>query len=154
MSSNATLNVIPTMLSIHLSDIENEKVQVIEDYFCGETDEKREFELYINDYLSEIRQRIDILESNPKEQIYPFVIIGSTIEIEDMEDGEIIKLKIVSPFFKSIDSTTDCASYLSPVGKGLLLKNVNEIASIETPTGQFEYKIKLIENPILAATKV
>ena len=148
MSSVATSNVISTMLSTHLSDIEDEKVQVIDDYFGGETDEKREFELFINDYISEVRRRIDVLKNNTKEQICPFVMIGSTIELEDLEDGEIMKLKIVSPFFDSIDYTT--ASYLSPVGKGLLLKNINEIASIETPGGQFEYKIKFIENPKVA----
>ncbi|MFA5528013.1 MAG: GreA/GreB family elongation factor [Peptostreptococcales bacterium] len=148
MSAIASPTMNSQALLDHLEMIENEKVKVIEKFFSGETEEKREFEAYINHYIFEVQQRIKDFENDSNKYHHPFVIIGSIVEVEDLEDGEVMRLDIISPFFKDTDYTLDCASYLSPIGRGLLLKGLGDIARIDTPTGSIEYKIKLIENPI------
>ncbi|SKC36481.1 GreA/GreB family elongation factor [Maledivibacter halophilus] len=143
MSVNAESHTVRQRWLDHLSDIESEKVQVIDKFFFNETTEKYEFKSYMNNYIAQIEHYINEYENDA--QIDSFVIIGSIVELEDLEDGEIIEIQIVSPFGNDAHNTMDCASYMSPMGRALLFKKIDEIVCVETPAGQFEYKINSIK---------
>ena len=86
------------------------------------------------------------MKSSDKNRIdCPFVVIDSIVEVEDINSNEIERFKIVSPFFTTNPLDGDFASYLSPIGKSLLLKKVGDHVLIETPMGNIEYEIKSIE---------
>ncbi|WP_243467335.1 GreA/GreB family elongation factor [Acetivibrio straminisolvens] len=49
----------------------------------------------------------------------------------DSEEEEKCQYRIVLPFSKQYDTSIDCASCLSPLGKSLLFKNVNDNVSVQ-----------------------
>ncbi|MBZ4647049.1 MAG: hypothetical protein JG777_2538 [Clostridia bacterium] len=132
----------------HLVDIEEEKEQLLERYYPDTTKEREAFEDFINNYIKEVEGYISNAKvTKSTKKTCPFVIIGSVVEIEDLHYNEVEKYQIVSPFESNSNSNADFASYLSPMGKALLLKKVKDKVMVETPMGQFTYIIKSIEIP-------
>lgn len=138
------------LLRHHLEWVEQDKLEVSEKFFSKNVEEKVEYELFMDDYAYHVRSMLT-------EQRYtaidlmnlPCVIISSIVSVEDLEDGELTDFKIVSPNETYHDVVEDKdvipASYLSPMGKAMLLKSINDKISIKTPSGVFDYKIQNIK---------
>ncbi|NLY44356.1 MAG: GreA/GreB family elongation factor [Clostridiaceae bacterium] len=136
------------MLVKHLVEIEEEKEQILGKYYPDTTEERELFIDLIDNYIGKIEEFIYKAKvKKDAEEACPFVIIGSTVEIEDMHCNEIERYKIISPFESNSNVNIDLASYLSPMGKALLLKKVNDIVLVETPMGQFTYIVRSIKLP-------
>lgn len=132
----------------HIVNIEDEKNNVINEFYPEETIEKKEFENFIADYISSIESFLEKASHNNRTDLHlPFVTIGSIVEITEVDSGESSTIQIVSPFFDKNFIKMDCASYLSPVGKALLLKRVNDKVRVSTPIGEFNYTVKSIKIP-------
>jgi len=143
------------LLVKHLREIEEEKDRIIEEYYPNITEDRDEFNHLISTYIKEVENYIS--KAEVKDTIgedCPFVIIGSIVEVEDLTYNETEKFQVVSPFINKLSSNWDCASYLSPLGKALLLKRVNEKVEIETPAGKSAYRIKSIKLPKESATNI
>ena len=132
----------------HLVEIEEEKNKVIEEYYYDMTTERLDFESLINSYVINIGKYIKNAEvANTSENYCPFVIINSIVEVEDLKDNSIEKFQIISPFLNQNSLDEDSASYLSPIGKSLLLKKQGEQVVVKTPMENIEYRVKSIELP-------
>lgn len=134
----------------HLISIEEEKNYVSEVYYANEPAKRGEFTDFVENYISYIDNFIQntSISEDPLTTI-PFSTIGNIVEVEDMKRNEITNYRIISPFLGSKDFRIDedFASYLSPIGKALLLKKVGDKTIIETPTGILEYRIKSFRFP-------
>lgn len=132
----------------HLVDIEEEKERLLERYFPETTDDRQNFEAMIDEYFKGIENYISITKVNDiVKSECPFIIIGCVVELESEEDDESETYQIVSPFESKLSSNFDYASYLSPMGRALLLKRKGDKVDIETPMGKFTYIIKNIKIP-------
>ncbi len=132
----------------HLIEVEEGKGKLIEQYFPKPSKERNEFEKLIEDYIKQIEQLIkDVNKSQSAGDKVPFVTIGSEVEVEDLSEQppNIFKYRIVSPFYDSVKEGT--VSYLSPVGKALLLKRVGDEVEVKAPGGVFRYRIRSIRLP-------
>ncbi|MGI9953240.1 GreA/GreB family elongation factor [Moorellaceae bacterium AZ2] len=132
----------------HLIEVEEGKSKLIEQYFPKPSKERNEFEKLIEDYIKQIEQLIrNVNKSQSAGDKVPFVTIGSEVEVQDLSDQEqrIFKYHIVSPFYDNVNEGT--VSYLSPVGKSLLLKKVGDEVEVKAPGGVFRYRIKSIRLP-------
>ena len=135
----------------HLTEIEEEKLKVIEEYYPEDTDEKFQFETMINIYTKKIKKLVAETTHKPlPEYELPFVTIDSVVEVEDLDYDEIEKFQIISPFNrKSENNKWNYASYLSPIGKSLLLKKKGDNVKISIPNGIIRFKIKSINFPFM-----
>ncbi|MGE4284347.1 MAG: GreA/GreB family elongation factor [Clostridia bacterium] len=132
----------------HLVNIEEEKEQVLGKYYPDITEKRDAYEAVITEYIKKIEGYISNYKVDDAiKSACPCVIIGSIVELEDLQYNEIEKYQIVSPFESKMAFKTETASYLSPMGKALLLKRPNEQVNVETPMGKFAYIIKSIEVP-------
>lgn len=128
----------------HLVEVEEGKNKLLEQYFPEPSKERKEFEKLIEDYIRQIDQLIrNVDTSQTADSKVPFVTIGSEVEVQDLIDQEVYKYRIVSPFNSSVKEGD--VSYLSPVGKSLLLKKVGDEVEVNAPGGVFRYKIKSIQ---------
>lgn len=128
----------------HLVEIEDSRHKILEEYFPGPSQERNEFWALLEDYIKQVGNVIDNSTiSESAEGCYPFVVIGSVVGITDTEYTESYKYQILAPF-KS-NPTFDSVSYLSPLGRALLLKKVGDIVQVNTPAGIAHYKIESIE---------
>lgn len=145
MSSRTVSRTIYEGILRHLTNLEEERTQVIDEFFPYETEEKYSFNTYMDGYISEISRRIKTLNiSDHQNDHCPFVIIGSMVEAENIKEKEVDRFRIISPFGTDIDNITECTSYLSPIGKSLLLKTINDVVHVQTPQGSVSYQIKSI----------
>ena len=68
------------------------------------------------------------------------VIFGSTVFLENLDTGEKINYKIVGK--DEADLKQKLIYFQSPIGKGLIGKNKNDLVEINTPSGVKNFEIK------------
>ena len=68
------------------------------------------------------------------------VIFGSTVYLEDLDTGEKINYKIVCK--DEADLKQKLIFFQSPISKGLIGKNKNDLVEITTPSGVKNFEIK------------
>ena len=68
------------------------------------------------------------------------VIFGSTVFLENLDTGDKINYKIVGK--DEADLKEKLIYFQSPIGKGLIGKNKNELVEIITPAGKKNFEIK------------
>lgn len=148
MSKITTSNEVFQLLSNHLSAVEESREMILSEYFTEETEDSKKFQKFFQEYVTTLKDYV----KNPKDvkgvrEIHPIVIIGSTVEVEDIDSHETYKYRIVLPFSDALKSDYDCASCLSPLGKALLFKKINDKVNIKIPAGKLNYRIKSITPP-------
>ena len=68
------------------------------------------------------------------------VIFGSTVFLENLDNGEKINYKIVGK--DEADLKQKLIYFKSPIGKGLIGKSTNDLVEINTPSGVKNFEIK------------
>ena len=68
------------------------------------------------------------------------IIFGSTVDLENLDTGEKLEYKIVGK--DEADLKKKLIYYKSPIGKGLIGKNKNDLVEINTPAGPKNFEIK------------
>ena len=68
------------------------------------------------------------------------VIFGSTVDLENLDTGEKITYKIVGR--DEADLKKKVIFFQSPIGRGLIGKNKNDLVEIKTPVGTKNFEIK------------
>ena len=68
------------------------------------------------------------------------IIFGSTVDLKNLDTGEKLKYKIVGK--DEADLEKKLIFYKSPIGKGLIGKNKNDLVEINTPAGIKNFEIK------------
>ena len=68
------------------------------------------------------------------------VIFGSTVDLENLDTGEKISYKIVGK--DEADLQQKLIFFQSPIGRGLIGKNKNDLVEIKTPVGIKNFEIK------------
>lgn len=148
MSEKVIAKNVLEVLAKHLIDVEDRRTQLLERCFPDMTREREEFNVLIDSYINKVKEFINNTKAlNDDKGSCPFIVIGSVVELENLDYDEIEKYRIVFPFESLTQSDMECASCLSPVGKALLLKKAQEKIIVENPMGQLTYVIKSIEIP-------
>lgn len=133
-------------LVAHLVELEDNKKMLVDKFFPEITKEREEFITLFDKYLKEINDLIkNATVREDSGQDFPFVTIGSQVTLKDLATGESETMRIVIPFNYEVDSND--VSYLSPVGKSLLLKKVGDVVEVQAPGGKFKYEIEAIKFP-------
>ena len=89
----------------------------------------------INDIIARANV-IDVTKINNDGKI----IFGSTVFLENLDTGEKINYKIVGK--DEADLKQKLLFFKSPIGKGLIGKNKNDLVEINTPAGIKNFEIK------------
>ena len=92
----------------------------------------------INDIIARANV-IDVTKINNDGKI----IFGSTVYLENLDTGEKIEYKIVGK--DEADLKNKLIYFQSPVGKGLIGKNKNDLVEIKTPAGIKNFEIKDVQ---------
>ena len=71
------------------------------------------------------------------------VIFGATVFLENLDTGEKINYKIVGK--DEADLKKKLLYFQSPIGKGLIGKNKNDLVEINTPAGLKNFEIKDVQ---------
>lgn len=126
-----------------LVQLEDGLEKLLNEYYPEYSKEREAFMDMISDYIHQLDRTLKYVTFSEKPgNTFPFVIIGSQVEIEDIDNKEICQYRIVHP--RERDITKDYISFLSPVGMAALLKKVGDTATVNTPGGVYRYRIRRI----------
>ena len=140
-------------LTWHANKIAKEQELLFKELYTEETKESMNFKAFFKEYLSNLNNYLNTTSVNASGNTNcPFVIIGSIVDVHDSDDIEDYQYRIVLPYAEQQDTSIDCASCLSPLGKSLLFKSEKENVNIQIPTGELHYSIKKITIPDTAAS--
>lgn len=127
----------------NLVDLEEGYKEIINEFYPNHSVERIYFIELLTEYIKELNGALKQVSFEEKSKnCFPFVIIGNKVEITDIDNGQTYKYHIVGPGERNIEN--DCISFLSPVGKSLLLREKGETISVGTPPGVYRYRIKSI----------
>jgi len=91
--------------------------------------------------LEEVIKSAVILDETARTTIT--VSIGSSVLIQDLDSGEELRYKIVSP--REVNPARGNISNVSPVGKAVIGQREGGTVEVVTPSGKIRYRIKHIE---------
>lgn len=134
-----------------LVDIDERKNEIVDEIFSEPSKLRDDFIQFLEQYvrkLEELLESIQTVERPDREKVkvlnyLPFVIIGSTVELENGSGGDTQVYKIVSPYNSS--SLKNELSYLSDMGKALMLRKTGDTIEADESKGVCTYKIKSIK---------
>ena len=127
-------------LIANLVQFEEEFDQTMNDFFPGASKEAEDFKRFFNIYIDRLNNTIRSIHTiETANNDFPYVIIGSAVVVKDRKSFETYRYTIVPPLKNQVNQGD--ISYLSPMGKALLLKNVYDNIFVEAPGGKFEYNI-------------
>lgn len=129
-------------LQTHLACIEEEKCQLMDRIFPHISQERADFENELENYVDQLSRFIkSAKKSETQVDNVPFVVIGSEVTVLDLKRKKPLTFKLVGP---CDDSKSGCISCMSPVGRSLVLRKVDEEVSVEVPAGLFQYRVQAI----------
>ena len=99
-------------------------------------EEQRDIELRIEE-IDKILKNAELVTDDDIDS--SVISIGCTVKIKDLEYDEEMDFRLVGS--TEANSLKGKISNESPVGKALLGKQVGDIVKVETPGGEFEYKV-------------
>mgnify|MGYP000884855710 CR=1 FL=1 len=127
----------------HLAYVRENKNRIIGEYFADSSLKLNEFQNLFGNYIEELDKLIKNASTvKTTDERLPFVVIGSEVEVEELDSNKTYKFRIISSFSDKNDYLD--ISFLSPVGSSLLLKKVGDKVPVEAPKGVFYYKVKSI----------
>lgn len=135
MNRRTPLNNNREMLVSQLLTLGEEKVTFLDAYFDVRNPDRVQLEKQLKDYT----ERVEQLLAGPDELLSSVVLIGSQIELEYVDFHTSDMLTIVMP--EEADPDEGHISFLSPVGRQLLLADKGETRSIFTSSGSMRIRI-------------
>lgn len=132
-----------------LSHMKSYKNRIVDKYYSRPDSNRIEFQQFLDKYIDKIDHLIaNSNKSKDGKNSLPVVVIGSRVQVEDLEIHKKFEFKLVSP--DNSNGKTKNAfdiSFLSPTGRSLLLKKVGDEINVKAPGGVFSYEIKEILFP-------
>ena len=89
--------------------------------------------------IEDIIARANVIDVTKIENIGK-VIFGSTVYLKDLDSNEKLTYKIVGK--DEADLKKNLIFFQSPIGKGLIGKNRNDLVEIKTPSGEKNFEIE------------
>ncbi len=120
----------------------DENIKELTELYISSTPVQERIKHFFNLYILEVE---DLIKKNNKKKsitTFPKVYIGTKVTVWYEEDNEAEDYVICFPEQSNPDS--GLISFLSPVGKQLLLKNLGEKLMLKIPSGEVSVTIKEI----------
>jgi transcription elongation factor GreA len=103
-------------------------------------DKQGHIEAKIRD-LEDKLARADVID--PSKLTSDRIVVGATVDLEDLDTGEEIRVQIVGP--EEGDVKKGRISVHSPMARALIGKEVEDEAVVKAPGGTRSYEVKLIQ---------
>lgn len=95
------------------------------------------------DYLHAMESDLELaVAADPAEVSPDLVTMNSTVELRDLETGEIEIYTIVYP--ERADVVLDRISVLAPIGRAVLGARVGDVVAVQTPSGVRRIRVESI----------
>lgn len=134
----------------HIVDFEEESKQMLDEVIQGPNAEKKRYEDLFKQYLHRLDALVRNAQVNETEQNQlPFVTIGSEVKLRNLDNNREQTLRIISPLQeKQQERTVPRATYLSPMGQALFLREKGDQIEVDVPAGKLRFQVESIVYPL------
>jgi len=110
----------------------------------AEYDAARERQAFIEGRIQELEGKLSVLQIIEPSQLDAEgrIVFGATVELEDLESGDIVKYQIVGDDEGDIKSGLITVS--SPIARALIGKSEGDVAAVQAPAGVREYEVRTV----------
>ena len=107
----------------------------------AEYDAAKEKQGFIEGRIAEIESKLAAAQVIDPTQVEAEgrVVFGATVELEDLESGDMVTYQIVGDDEANIDH--GLISVSSPIARALIAKSEGDVASVQAPSGAREYEL-------------
>lgn len=122
---------------------DDERPRFLDIYFPDFGNARSQADQLLSDYIHVLKSQL----ASEEERWCEKVLIGSRVIISYLDDMSTETLTIVTPHHAVLpeDGSGECpVSFLSPMGKELLMKPCGELVYVQTPSGRLPVKIERI----------
>lgn len=136
----------------HLVFIEENTDELVNFYYPGFEEEKYNMKKFFIEYIRKIEvelEKVEVIGSFDKFHfidylnVFPFVIIGSQVSVRDVLYKKEACYKLIHPVEHSRRKNE--ITYLSALGKALLLKEAGSEVMVNTPAGMQHFRIQSVK---------
>lgn len=115
----------------------------LDTYFNDFNRARQEMDSLIRKYIAKLEAILGGDDESLAAQLNEVVLLGSSVELKFLEDGISEDYTVVYP--SEADPDHNRISFLSPIGKHLLLANLNDELEIDGPAGAYRVKVEKIK---------
>lgn len=118
----------------------DENIKDLTNLYLSSTPIQERLKHFFNLYVLEVEDLLKTNKKNKSISSFPKVLIGTKVTVFYDEENETEDYVICYP--EQSDPDGSLISFLSPVGRQLLFKNIGEKVSLKIPTGELSVTIK------------
>jgi len=142
--SHSDLLYVQEQIGKQLVVMKEEKSRMMTAYFSQQSKERTEMEQLLASYTSGLEKLLTLADEHAVSSV---VLVGSRVTIEYVELQSEDSFQITFP--QEAEPGNNCISFLSPVGRQLLMASLGELISIITPSGPMDVRVTAIDNAVL-----
>ncbi|WP_054027764.1 GreA/GreB family elongation factor [Bacillus sp. FJAT-28004] len=139
MNHSLPLDRLRDQLRLQLVVLGEEKHAFLDAHVPKQGAERKQIYQLLSEYVQFIENEL----KSSEERLPTTVFIGCEVTISYLEDATSDTFKIVYP--NDADPEQNCISFLSPVGRQLLMSRRDDIVSVETPAGAMRMRMLHIQ---------
>ena len=109
----------------------------------------REEQALLEAKIARLQQRLDTIQVAEADSGNDVLDLGERVRLRDLDTGTRIEYELVGSL--EADLQAGKISAASPLGQAIIGRRKGDIALVDTPSGQFRFKILAIEVPAAAA---
>ncbi|SFF28972.1 transcription elongation factor GreA [Paenibacillus algorifonticola] len=133
MNHSIGLSYAQEQLLVQLAVLGNEKKRFLDAYFVMQGKERMEMDEFLSIYTDAVQELLSEPDMLKEEKLHSLVLIGSQITIEYPDYDTKDSFTIVLP--EQANPDHNLISFLSPLGRQLLLARLGELIAVATPSG-------------------
>jgi len=139
MNHSLEADSLRDQLRLQLVVLGEEKQAFLDAHAPKQETERKQIYQFITDYVQFIKKELESSDA----RLPSTVFIGCEVTISYLEDATSDTFRIVYP--NDADPEQNCISFLSPVGRQLLMSRRDDIISVETPAGAMRMRMLHIQ---------
>lgn len=132
----------------HLVRLEECRVELLDTYFpiASRTRARKEMELWLDRYIGTVETLV-ATDDGQESEYMPIVLIGCSVTVDYQYPDSPQSEPYTICFPHEVDPVNGCISFLSPIGKQLLLTSPGDKVSVFTPNGETDAVVRRISIP-------
>lgn len=132
------------MIDAYLKRIYNIKNHIVKEYYGGTNEESQKF----LDLLDEYRDEIEVIKSEYGEaeaELSSRILLGSSFMLKSLDEEIFASCQLVMPFYSGKNKDIKDISFVSPIGRAILLKKMGDEMLVDSPFKEYNFKIGKID---------
>jgi transcription elongation factor GreA len=139
--NRSTLTPLHRRLVEQLVYFDEQRIPFLDLHFAGKQAERQKASQWLDQYVSTVESLLHETAGNTTSDL-PRVVIGSQVTLHYVEEGYEEQLTICFP--EQTDPDAGRISFLSPLGRQLLMHAVDDTLRLEMPMGTAEVIVRAI----------